>query len=152
MSAAEPGPMYWEDYELGDRRTSGGRTITETDIVIHAGQTNDFSPYTNDAEWAKTQPFGQRIAHGTLTFAVGVGLGGVVRGDQAFSYGYDHLRFVKPVFIGDTIHAEVTISEKREDPKRPDRGFVHEQGDIRNQRGETTMVFTHIHSVEKRPG
>jgi acyl dehydratase len=152
MGGTDPNTMYWDDYELGVRRVTGGRTITETDVVIHAGHTNDFSPYHTDAEWVKTQPFGQRIAHGTLTFAVGVGLGGLVVGDKAFSYGYDRIRFVKPVFIGDTIHAEVTITEKRDDPKHADRGFVHETGDIRNQRGETVLVFTHIHAVQKRPG
>ena len=65
---------YFEDYAIGDSRASGGRTITETDIVLHAGQTGDFYPHHMDAEWCKTQPFGQRIAHGTLIFSVAVGM------------------------------------------------------------------------------
>ncbi len=152
---SEPGAkaVYWEDYKLGTRRVTGRRTITEADIVFHAGQTGDFHPYHVDAEWAKTQPFGQRIAHGTLTFSIGVGLTGDAGGDNpaAFSYGYDRIRFVKPVFIGDTIQTVVTIDQRREDPKRPDRGFIDERGEVVNQRGETVLVFTHIHAVGKRP-
>jgi monoamine oxidase len=144
-------PKYFEYYELNERRTTTGRTITETDIVIHAGHTGDFFPHHMDAEWCKTQPFGQRIAHGTLVFSVAVGMTADVVNPVAFSYGYDRLRFVRPVHIGDTIHVTLMIAEKREDPKRPGYGFVHEQGAVFNQRDETVLVFTHIHSVERSP-
>ncbi len=143
--------MYFEDYEVGAARTTIGRTITETDIVMHAGQTGDFFPHHMDAEWTKTQPFGQRIAHGTLVFAVAVGMTADEINPVAFSYGYDRLRFIKPVFIGDTIHVSVTIKNKEEDPKRPQYGFVYEQGEVTNQRDEAVLVFTHIHLVEKTP-
>src|SRR3978361_369078 len=108
---------YFEAFEIGENRQTLGRTITETDIVIHAGQTGDFFPHHMDAEWCKTQPFKQRIAHGTLIFAIGIGLTASEINPEAFSKGYDRLRFVKPVFIGDTIHAEVTISVKDESKK-----------------------------------
>jgi monoamine oxidase len=146
-------PVYWEQYQPGTKRLTGRRTITEADITLHACHTGDFHPYHVDAEWSKSQSFGQRIAHGTLIFSVGVGLTATGGGENpaAFSYGYDRIRFVKPVFIGDTIQTELTIVEKRDDPKRPDRGFVDEQGEIRNQHGETVLVFTHIHAVDKRP-
>lgn len=142
-------PIYFEDYKLGEPRTTTGRTITETDVVIHAGHTGDFYPHHMDAEWTKTQPFGQRIAHGTLIFSVGVGMGGGEINPVAFSYGYDRLRFVKPVFIGDTIHLTTTIKDKKEDPKRPKYGFVYEQGEVFNQHEQIVLVFTHIYSVEK---
>ena len=109
------GDMFFEDYEVGTTRESSGRTITEADIVLHAGQTGDFYPHHMDAEWCRTQPFGQRMAHGTLIFSVGVGLTAGAINPQAMSYGYDRLRFVRPVFIGDTIRAKVTIKEKRDD-------------------------------------
>src|SRR5215218_3482271 len=132
-------PTYFEDYQLGETRMTTGRTITETDIVFHAGQTGDFYPHHMDAEWVKTQPFGQRIAHGTLVFSVAVGMAAQVINPVSFSYGYDRLRFVKPVFIGDTIHVTTTITDKREDPKRPKYGFVYEQGEVVNQRDETVL-------------
>lgn len=144
-------PVYFEDHQLDERRTTVGRTITEADIVFHAGHTGDYFPHHMDAEWCKTQPFGQRIAHGTLIFSVAVGMTANVINPVAFSYGYDRLRFVKPVFIDDTIHVSLTIMEKKDDPKHPGHGFVHEQGEVVNQRDETVLVFTHIHSVEKRP-
>jgi len=66
--------QYFEDYQAGSTRETLGRTITETDFVLHAGQSGDFYPHHMDAEWCKGQEFGQRIAHGTLVFTVGVGL------------------------------------------------------------------------------
>ena len=66
--------LYFEDYAVGDRRETFGRTLTEADVVTHAGQTGDFFPHHMDAQWCKTQPFKERIVHGTLTFSVGVGM------------------------------------------------------------------------------
>ena len=66
--------QYFEDYVAGEERKTIGRTITEADIVVHAGHTGDFFPHHMDAEFCKDQSFGQRIAHGTMTFAIGVGL------------------------------------------------------------------------------
>ena len=140
---------FFEEYEIGAERTTGGRTITETDIVLHAGQTGDFYPHHMDAEWCKTQPFGQRIAHGTLIFSVAVGMTAGAINPRAFSYGYDRLRFVKPVLIGDTITVKVTIAEKREH-KRPELGLVVERLDVTNQRGETVLVCDHLLLAEKR--
>ncbi|MFI2856479.1 MaoC family dehydratase [Paenibacillus sp. JSM ZJ436] len=144
--------IYYEDYKLEASRTTGGRTLTETDIVIHAGQTGDFYPHHMDAEWCKTQPFKQRIAHGTLTFSVGIGLTAGELNPEAFSYGYDRLRFIKPVFIGDTIHADVTIIEKRDHPKKSDMGFVVEQVRIINQHDDVVLACEHLLLVNKKEG
>src|SRR3954467_3315764 len=108
--------QFYEDYLVDSKRESLGRTITETDIVLHAGQTGDFYPHHMDAEWCKTQEFGQRMAHGTLIFSIGVGMTAGEINPEGMSYGYDRLRFLKPVFIGDTIRAAVTIKEKRDHP------------------------------------
>src|ERR1700712_5088059 len=129
--------LFFEDYQPGHQRETGGRTITEADIVLHAGQTGDFYPHHMDAEWCKTQPFGQRMAHGTLIFSVGVGMTAGVINPGATSYGYDRLRFVRPVFLNDTIRVKVTIKELRDDRKRPGHGIVVEGLDVVNQRGET---------------
>jgi len=142
---------YFEHYEIGAFRETGGRTITETDIVLHAGQTGDFYPHHMDAEWCKTwEPFRQRVAHGTLIFSVAVGMTAAEVNPEAFSYGYDRLRFVKPVFIGDTIRVRVTISEKR-DHKRPAQGVVSERLEVLNQHGETVMACDHLLLVNRRP-
>ena len=140
---------YFEDYEIGEERTTLGRTITETDIVLHAGQTGDFFPHHMDAEWCATQPFGQRVAHGTLIFSIAVGMTATEINQRAFSYGYDRLRFVKPVFIGDTLTVRVTIAEKR-DHKKPEYGFVVERLEATNQRGETVLACDHLLLAERR--
>jgi len=142
--------QYFDDYTVGDSRDTGGRTITETDIVIHAGHTGDFYPHHMDAEWCRSQPFGQRIAHGTLIFSVAVGMTAGAMNPHAFSYGYDRLRFVKPVFIGDTIHVVVSVKEKRDHPKRPSHGIVVEACQVFNQHEEAVLVCEHLLMVERR--
>ena len=139
---------FFEDYEVNSKRITLGRTITETDIVVHAGQTGDFFPHHMDAEWCKTQPFKQRIAHGTLVFSVGIGLTAGVINPEAMSKGYDRLRFTKPVFIGDTIHSEITITLK-EEAKNPRQGTVTEHVEIINQHGELVLVCDHLLVVNK---
>jgi monoamine oxidase len=141
---------YLEDYEIGATRRTLGRTITETDLVIHAGHTGDFYPHHVDAEWCKTQEFGQRIAHGTLIFSIGIGLTAGSINPVAFSYGYDKLRFVRPVHIGDTIRVDVTVKEKYADPKRPGFGRLIEATTVMNQRGEAVLYCEHIYVVQMR--
>ena len=140
---------FFEDYVPGETRETLGRTITETDIVLHAGQTGDFYPHHMDAEWCKTQPFQQRIAHGTLIFSVAVGMTAGTINPEAFSYGYDRLRFIKPVFINDTIRVRLTIKEKREH-KKPDHGVVSEVVEVFNQKNETVLACEHLLLVRKK--
>ncbi|MBT2757791.1 MaoC family dehydratase N-terminal domain-containing protein [Mesobacillus foraminis] len=142
--------QYYEDYEVDTRRETLGRTITETDIVMHAGQTGDFYPHHMDAEWCKTQEFGHRMAHGTLVFSVGVGMTAGEINPEAMSYGYDRLRFIKPVFIGDTIKVTVTIKEKRDHPKRSQHGIVTELVEVMNQRDEVVLACEHLLLVKKK--
>ncbi len=142
--------IYFEGHEIGSSRTSVGRTITEADIVLHAGQTGDFFPHHMDAAWCATQPFGQRIAHGTLVMSVAVGMTAGDINPVAMSYGYDRVRFIRPVFIGDTITVRAEISAKRDYPKASDRyGLVDEAVTVTNDRGETVLVLTHVYLVEK---
>ena len=142
--------QLFDQYEIGFSRTSTGRTITETDIVMHAGQTGDFYPHHMDAEWCKTQEFGARVAHGTLILSVAVGMLAGEINEAAFSYGYDKVRFIAPVFIGDTITSTATIAAKRNHAKKPDEyGIVEEQVTVANQRGETVIAFIHVYMVRK---
>ena len=141
---------YFEDYVVGQSRETFGRTITEADIIVHAGHTGDFFPHHMDEEFCKTQPFGKRIAHGTMTFAIGIGLTASSVNPAAMTYGYDRLRFIKPVFIGDTIHTRVTIGSAMPDPKRSDHGRVVENVQVINQRGETVMACEHILLVRRK--
>ena len=141
---------FFQDYAVGAARASTGRTITDADIVLHAGQTGDFYPHHMDAEWCKTQSFGQRIAHGTLVFSVAVGQTAGEINPEAFSYGYDRVRFVRPVHIGDTLTTRCTVTELRDDPKRPQHGIVVERLEACNQRGDVVLVADHLLMVRRR--
>jgi acyl dehydratase len=140
---------YFDEFEPEQSRQTMGRTITETDIVIHAGQTGDFFPHHMDEEWCKTQPFQKRMAHGTLIFSIAVGLTAGEINEVAMTYGYERLRFVRPVFIGDTIRVDVKI-KSRSDHKKPGFGLVVEQVEAYNQHREIVLVCEHILLVQKR--
>lgn len=141
---------FFEEFVLGETRETIGRTITESDIVIHAGQTGDFYPHHMDAEWCKTQPFKERIAHGTLTFSVAVGMTAGLINNRAMTYGYEKLRFPNPVHINDTISVRVSINEIRDHPKRSNYGFVSEKLEVLNQHNKCVMATEHVLLVEKK--
>ena len=141
---------YFEDYEVGESRETFGRTITETDFVVHAGHTGDFFPHHMDAIFAEDQGFGGRIAHGTMVLSIGIGMTASDINPRAFSYGYDRIRFVKPVLIGDTIRARATFTEKRDHHKNPAVGFLVERVEVINQRDEVVLVCDHLYLTERR--
>lgn len=141
---------YFEEYEIGFSRETLGRTITETDFVIHAGQTGNFFPHHMDAEWVKTQEFKRRIAHGTLILSIGVGLTAADINPAAFSYGYDRVRFIRPVHIGDTIYVRASIKEKRDHPKKADHGYVVELVEVFNQNDEIVLACEHLYLVQRK--
>jgi acyl dehydratase len=143
---------WWQDHAVGEIRHTTGRTITEADVVLHAGQTGDLFPHHMDAEWCATQPFGQRIAHGTLILSVAVGMTAGDINPQAMSYGYDTIRFVKPVFIGDTITVTAEVIGLGDHRRSPESlGTLQELVTVTNQRDEVVLVLTHLYVINKRP-
>lgn len=142
---------FFEDYEIGAYRTTTGRTVTEADVVLHAGQTGDLFPHHMDAEWVKTQPFERRVAHGTLVMSIAVGMTAGDVNPRAMSYGYDRVRFVRPVFIGDTITIRAEITGRSDHRKRPDElGMVEETVTATNQEGLVVLSLVHLYVVQKR--
>ncbi len=133
-----PTGLYFEDIEVGRVMITRGRTITESDLVQFAGLTGDYNPMHTDAEYMKQSQFGQRIAHGMLTLSYAVGqayqLGFMERTVIAFR-GLE-MKFSLPVFIGDTIHVELTVREKQE-MRRLGGGWVTLDVKIVNQNGKT---------------
>ncbi len=100
---------YLDDFHVGEEFATHGRTLTEADVVNFAGVTGDFNPLHMDAQYASTTKFGQRVPHGQLIFVLSLGLAErcivpLFQASVVAFYGIDKLRFVKPVFIGDTIH------------------------------------------------
>jgi 3-hydroxybutyryl-CoA dehydratase len=134
---------YFDDLEVGDRFVSRARTVTETDLVVFSGLSGDYAALHTDEEFSRTGPFGARIAHGCLTLSLATGLEFSLMGNDPLRivafYGMDRVRFVKPVFVGDTIHLEGEVAALEE--KDETRGVVTIHQEIRNQRGETVAVL-----------
>lgn len=130
---------YYEDFKIGDEIITAGRTVTEADIVNFAGLTGDWNPLHTDVEFAKNSVFKQRVAHGALTFAIMTGLfvrTGIIEETIYAFYGVDKLRFVKPVYIGDTLRVIAKITEKED---RGKVGLVVLDSKVVNQRGEVVL-------------
>lgn len=145
MRQTDSGPMgyYFEEVEIGQRFVTRARTITEADIVQFAALTGDYNPMHTDAEYMKTHPMGQRIAHGMLTLSYAVGqiyqIGFMERTVIAFR-GLE-MKFSLPVFIGDTLHIVITIAEKKE-ARRLGGGIVTAEVKIINQDSKTVQSGT----------
>lgn len=141
---------YLEEYEVGEVRRTLGRQITEADVVLHAGQTGDFFPHHMDERWAVAAGLGGRIAHGTLIVSIAVGMTAGDVNPQAMSYGYDRIRFIKPVYLGDSITVQAEIVEVTDHPRRPELGRVDERVTVTNQDGDTVLSLVHLYVVNKR--
>jgi acyl dehydratase len=137
----KPRGLYFEEFEVGVPHVTARRTITEADVVTFAGVSGDFNPLHTDEEFGKASPAGGRIAHGVLTLAVATGLTNQLAIYEGTTIALTELtvRFTGMVKFGDTVHVVLTPKEKREH-KKPDRGIVIFDLDVRNQRGETVLA------------
>ncbi|MDX5361563.1 MAG: MaoC family dehydratase N-terminal domain-containing protein [Alphaproteobacteria bacterium] len=136
--------VYFDTLEVGERFVSEGRTVTERDIIAFAGLSGDFNALHIDAEYAATTQHGQRIAHGLLVLSIASGLSTqmpVMKFMSSTIVGLANLecRWLKPTFIGDTIHVVLEVTEKVPSRSKPDRGTLVLSRKAVNQRGETVM-------------
>ncbi|MCO6458223.1 MAG: MaoC family dehydratase N-terminal domain-containing protein [Pirellulaceae bacterium] len=150
-------PLEFEQLQVGQRWTSQGRTITETDVVMFAGISGDYNPLHVDHEFARQTPFGRPIAHGLLGLSLVAGLGSHSPNvaTQAF-LGIRCWDFLKPAYIGDTVHVVTEVMAKT--PKSRRRGHVVWKRDLVNQQGEViqsgmfeTLVATALGNRTARP-
>jgi len=135
-------PVYFEDFRPGQVTETPGRTITEADVVNFAGLTGDWYELHTNVEYARQTRFGQRIAHGALIFSIASALcvRAMPSGNTLIAfYGVDKLRFVRPVFIGDTIHVRETVVEtySREEAA----GIVATQSEVLNQSADVVVAY-----------
>jgi itaconyl-CoA hydratase len=145
------GDVYWEDLAAGVDIVGPGVTMTEAHLVSWAGLTGDWVSLHLDAEYAASQSFGQRIAHGPLTMSLALGLltqTGIFGNVRAW-LGVDQVRALKPVLIGDTIHPEATLRETRA-TRRPQHGIWTLDYRTLNQRDEVVMTFTGSLMLQRR--
>jgi 3-hydroxybutyryl-CoA dehydratase len=145
--------MYFEEFAIGQTIITAGRTVTEHDVVSFAGLSGDFNQLHTDAEFAKTTPFGQRVAHGLCVLSIVSGLAvqtGVMEGTILAFREISEWKFSLPVFIGDTIHAELLVTETKPFP-RLGGGLVGIALTVKNQKGETVHRGKWLVLMASRP-
>ena len=112
--------LYFEEFSVGQKFNTVGRTISEADIFNFAGLTGDFNQIHTDAAFAAKTQFGQRIAHGLLGLSLATGLvmrTGLLEGTVLAFREINEWKFAKPFYIGDTIYAELTVTETKALPR-----------------------------------
>jgi len=143
QTASPPQNAFFEDFEIGHRMVTQGRTITETDIVNFAGLSGDYHPLHTDAQYAAGHHFGQRVAHGLLGLSITTGLAmrmGILN-ESIIAFRELTCKFSKPILIGDTVHAELTITGHKPMP-RLGSGLVELEVKLYNQHGEPVQIGT----------
>ena len=136
----QPRGRYFEQFEIGQQLVTAARTITETDIVRFAGLTGDYNQIHTDAEFAAKDTFGQRVAHGMLVQSIATGLAvqsGIIEG-TVLAFREQSAKFSLPVFIGDTVHVELKITEKKALP-RLGGGTINMKYTVNNQHGKVVQ-------------
>lgn len=142
--------LHFDDLAVGDQWTSLGRTVTETDIVNFAGMTGDFDPLHVDHEFARQTPFGKPIAHGLLGLSLVAGLASQCPSVRTIAFlKIEDWEFLKPIYIGDTVHAETEVVAKNANGRRT--GYVTWQRRLVNQSGEVVQsgVFQTLVAVAR---
>jgi 3-hydroxybutyryl-CoA dehydratase len=147
----DPQEKVFEDFEVGDVMTTRGRTVDIGDITAFAGLTGDHYQLHTDAQFMESNRFGQRIAHGPLTFSLAVGLVGL----SGF-YGnaivalveITGLKAMAPVFAGDTLHVVATVVEHV--ASGPKYGTLAVTYSVRNQSDVEVMTFLQTMLAKRR--
>lgn len=139
---------YWEDIVPGTQIRSIRRTISEGESMQFNAMVLDMHPYVADEPFARDEGvFGRRLVAGAMVFSVGLGLV-ATNCRNAFSYGYDRLRFVAPVFIGDTIYTIKTDMEKG--PKNDEMGLYKASYEVFKGDGDLVLYCEHLQTVKYR--
>ncbi|WP_374689702.1 MaoC/PaaZ C-terminal domain-containing protein [Promineifilum sp.] len=147
----QPKGLYFEDFEIGRKLRTAGRTITEADIVAFAGLSGDYNQIHTNAVYAEAGGFGRRVAHGLLVQSIATGLAvqsGVIEG-TVLAFRELAAKFSLPVFIGDTVHVAIEIVDKKAFP-RLGGGNVTMKYAVVNQNGEATQRGNWVMLVKAR--
>lgn len=145
--------LYFEEFFVGQKVTTVGRTVTEYDINTFAGLSGDFNQIHTDAEFSRKTPIGQRIAHGILGLSMASGLAmrtGILEGTVIVFREIAEWKFVKPIFINDTIHVDLEVKETKALP-RIGGGSVTITLEVKNQNDEVCHRGTWVVLVMSKP-
>jgi acyl dehydratase len=145
--------LYYEEFEVGETiEHATRRTISESDNQRFCDMTMNQQPLHLDAEFAGGTQFGERIVNGIYTFALAVGMTipETTDGTIVANLSYDDVEHPQPVFHGDTIRAESTVTDKRE-TSDGERGIVTMAVEVFNQDDDVVCSFERTVLSEKRP-
>jgi oxepin-CoA hydrolase/3-oxo-5,6-dehydrosuberyl-CoA semialdehyde dehydrogenase len=149
-----PFRKYFDELNVGDALVTPRRTVTEADIVNFAGISGDFFYAHMDDIAARDSIFEKRVAHGYFVLSAAAGLFvDAAPGPVLANYGLETLRFVKPVYPGDTIQATLTVKQKTAKEKREGQvpqGVVAWDVEVKNQNNEAVAVYTILTLVRRK--
>ncbi len=146
--------LYFEDFEEGmEFNHPLTRTVTEMDNIMFCAMTHNPQPLHLDEEFSKNTMFGQRIVNSlfTLGLVIGVTVSDTTLGTTLGNLGMTDVRFINPVFHGDTIHVVTKITAKRESKSRPTTGIVTFEHYGFNQDNKEVAFCVRTGLIMKRP-
>lgn len=152
--SGHPFRKHFEEIQVGDTLTTHRRSVTEADVVNFAGISGDFFYAHMDDVAARASLFEKRVAHGYFVISAAAGLFvDPAPGPVLANYGLENLRFIKPVYIGDTIQAKLTCKQKtaKETPEGGvPQGVVAWDVEVLNQNAESVALYTILTLVKRK--
>ena len=146
--------IYFEDLEIGKKKLLGSYAVTRDEVIAFASKYDPQPFHLSDEEAAKTH-FGRLSASGWHTGAMVMAViaHSVLEEGQAGlgSPGLDELRWLKPVYPGDTLHVHTTLLDKTPSRSKPDMGSFRSEVLVTNQHDEPVMRYVSIVLIRRRP-
>ncbi len=141
---------FWEEFELGKRYHTYGRTVTEGDLSLFCSFVGYHVPLFIDEEYAKRTQYGGRIAPSAFTMSVSTAMTeSLFRNTVISLMSVERGRFLAPVRAGDTIRTEVEVLEKKE-TRNPEKGIVTFRDHVLNQKDETVFQIDKIVMLKRQ--
>ncbi len=141
--------MFFDELKVNDEFTAPSKTMTDAHYLFFSGLTGDNGQIHYDAEYCRKTKFGKPVAHGLLLAGMtALGASYISNRIDGFIFLEQGCRFLKPVFVGDTIYPRHTVEKIW---REGTRGFVRFKTAIANQRGETVLEGFHVYLVDLRP-
>jgi acyl dehydratase len=142
---------YWDDAQVGDECISPSYEFTEARVMAYADLTGDHTPVHTDEAYAKTTPFGTRVAHGLFGLSIADGLKTIseMRFVPGMSLGWEW-GFVAPIKLGDTVRVRFRVGSKRASKSKPGWGIVILPSELINQHDEVVQKGEHRLMIPRR--
>ena len=143
---------YYEEFIIGEEiQHELSKTIFESDNNLFSLLTMNHHPVHTNLDYAEKNQHGKILVVGTLVFSLAVGITVPdISGKAIANLGYEDVKHLNPVFIGDTIYAKTKVIDKVESKQKPDRGIVHVETIAYNQHGENVLSFRRKVLIKKQ--